>query len=347
VTAGKRAGGSAPGDPVPDVPDDDYDVVIIGAGPAGLAAGLGLVRSRRRTLLVDSNRPRNAPTLHSHGFVTRDGVSPLELRRLGREEFQGYAGAEFHAGLVRSVEPIDDASLPHARLVISTKGLRGEPSRQVTARAVLIATGQVETLPALPSIRAWYGTNLHSCIDCDGYEKADSRLALIGETTDLAEHALLLTQWTGDLIVFTNGVGEVTAADESALLGRGILVDRRPISDIVGERGAMTGVHLVDGDVVARDGGFVRPVCRPAIDFLGQPGPDTDANGLVLVDAEGRTSVPGLYAIGDTTALGSSQLIVAAGTGARTAAAVTRDLLGPLHPAEPAAGPAGLSTPAR
>jgi thioredoxin reductase len=306
------------------------DVVVIGAGPAGLAAGLSLVRARRRTLLIDSNRPRNAATLRSHGFITRDGVSPLELRRLGREEFGAYPGSDFHSGLVRSVVPIADLTGDGARFGVTTRGLRGEQGRELAAKTILVATGLVETLPALPSIRAWYGTNLHSCIDCDGYEKADAALALIGETDDLAERALLLSQWTRDLIVFTNGVGAVTEAEEAALARRGVSVDRRRITDIVGVHGAMTGVQLEDGEVIERDGGFVRPRWTPAIDFLDVPGLDTDADGLLLVDPQGRTSIEGLYAAGDVTPPGAVQLMVAAGQGATAAAAINRDLLGPL-----------------
>jgi thioredoxin reductase len=306
------------------------DVVVIGAGPAGLAAGLSLVRARRRTLLIDSNRPRNAATLRSHGFITRDGVSPLELRRLGREEFAAYPGSEFHSGLVRSVVPIADLTGDGARFGITTRGLRGERGREVSARTVLVASGLLETLPALPSIRAWYGTNLHSCIECDGYEKADAALALIGETDDLAERALLLSHWARDLIIFTNGIGTVTEADEAALADRGIRVDRRRVADIVGVQGAMTGVQLEDGEVVERDGGFVRPRWTPAIDFLDVPGLETDAGGLLVVDVQGRTSVAGLYAAGDVTPPGAVQLIVAAGQGATAATAINRDLLGPL-----------------
>ncbi|ANP73183.1 NAD(P)/FAD-dependent oxidoreductase [Cryobacterium arcticum] len=315
-----------------------YDVVIIGAGPAGLAAGLSLVRARRRTLMIDSNRPRHSATLRSHGFITRDGVPPLELRRIGREEYEAYPAAEFHMGLVRAIAQLDaptsGSELAPVRFTVSTKGMRGEKNRTVTARTVLIASGLAETLPALPSIRAWYGTNLHSCIACDGYEEADRALALIGETDDLAEHALLISQWTDDLVVFTNGIGQVTDADESALAARGIRVDRRALTDVVGERGAMTGIQVADGEFVPRAGGFVRPKYEAAATFAGALNPATDASGLIVVDPQGRTSVPGLFAAGDTTPPGPEQLLVSAGEGARAAVAINRELLGPLttHP---------------
>jgi thioredoxin reductase len=309
---------------------EHFDVVVLGAGPAGLTAGLSLVRARRRTLIIDSNRPRNAATLHSHGFLTRDGISPLELRKLGREDFEKYPDSSFHSGLIRTVVPVADLVHERARFAITTKGLRGEPSREITAESVLVATGLAETLPALPSIRAWYGTNLHSCIECDGYEKSGGGLALIGETDDLAERALLISRWTDDLIIFTNAVGTVTEGEEAALAARGIAVDRRPILDIAGEQGAMTGVELQDGTFVARDGGFVRPHWTPAIEYLDLVGLDLDDDGLLVVDELGRTSVPGLYAAGDSTPPGADQLIIAAGSGARVAGTINRDLLGHL-----------------
>lgn len=302
----------------------DYDVAVIGAGPAGLSAALGLVRSRRTVLLVDSNRPRNAATLRSHGFLTRDGVPPLELRKLGREEFEGYPGAHFHAGIVQSVRQAADG------FELAARGIRG--SQDVLARvgSIVVATGLSEALPAIPSLRAWYGTDLHSCVECDGYEKRDAALALIGESRDLAERALLISQWSSDLIVFTNGSSAVSDAEESALSARGVLVERRVVADVTGEHGRMTGVLLDDGETVPREAGFVRPAWSPVIGYLDGLGVALDSDGLIAVDESGRTSVPGIYAAGDSTAPGPEQLIIAAGQGARVAAALNRDLLGPL-----------------
>ncbi|AMB58142.1 NAD(P)/FAD-dependent oxidoreductase [Microterricola viridarii] len=302
----------------------DFDVAVIGAGPAGLSAALGLVRSRRTVLLIDSNRPRNAATLRSHGFLTRDGVPPLELRKLGREEFEGYPGATFHAGLVQGVQATPDG------FRLSARGIRGASDLEATVGNIVVATGLIEKLPSVPSLRAWYGTDLHSCVECDGYEKRDAALALIGESDDLAERALLISQWSSDLIVFTNGVPAVTEAEQSALARRGVRIERRPIADVVGERGRMTGVLLADGETIPREAGFVRPEWTPAIAYLDGLGVRLDDSGLIAVDALGRTSVPGIYAAGDSTAPGPEQLIIAAGHGAQVAAALNRDLLGPL-----------------
>lgn len=301
---------------------DSYEVVVIGGGPAGLSTALNLARARRRVLVVDGNRPRHAATLIARGFLTRDGIPPLELRRLGREEVSAYENAEVVFAQVGSVEVEGNGFRVRAR------GVRGGSDVDAAAEAIVLATGVTETMPAIPSIRAYYGTHLHSCVECDGYEKAGEPLALIGESADLAERALLLTQWTDDLIVFTNGVAPVSADEERALASLGVRVERRTIDDIVGDKGVMTGVRLQDGTVVDRVGGFIRPAWSPALAFADALDLDRDTDGYLVTDRQGRTSLPGVYAAGETTAPGPQQLVVAAGSGAVVAAAVNRDLIG-------------------
>ena len=303
---------------------DRVDVAIVGAGPAGLAAALSLVRARRSVVVLDSARPRNAATLSSHGFLTRDGISPLELRRLGAAEVEGYGGRVIRT-VVTSVSPLERAEAT-VEFSVQAEARGSSTPTEVVASAVVLATGLTETLPALPTLRAFYGTALHSCVDCDGWEKRDALLALIGESDDLAERARYLANWSDDLIVFTNGVGRVSDADEAELRSRGIRVERRVIADIAGTgQEGMTGVVLEDGETIPRTAGFVRPGWVPSLAFL-----DVDlartADGSLATDGAGRTSAPGVYAAGDIVD-GPQQLLVAAGDGARTAGAVLRDLL--------------------
>jgi thioredoxin reductase len=291
------------------------DVAVIGAGPAGLSAALNLARARRRTLVLDGNRPRNAVTLASHGFLTRDGVSPMELRSLGRDELAVYPETEFRKTMVTSIVADGD------EFVVTDR------SGSSRASTVLITTGVTEKLPALPGIRSFYGTSIHSCIACDAYEYADRPIGLLGETDDLADRALILAQWSSDLIVFTNGIGSVSDDDEAVLAERGIRVERRALVDVEGDRSGLTGVLLADGERIAREALFVRPIFSAALGYAEGLNLEYDSEGFIVVDSEGRTSVPGVYAAGDSTPPGPQQLIVAAGAGGRTASAINLDLV--------------------
>ena len=307
-------------DTVPETTEGLYDVAVVGAGPGGLSAALNLVRARRRTLVLDGNRPRNAATFHSHGFITRDGVSPLELRGLAREELQEYPNYEYHQTMVVSVVQTDEGFL------VATKG-PGFTRSEYRARTIVISTGVTELMPALPTLRAFYGTSIHSCIECDGYEERDKPIAILGDTDDLADRAILASQWSSDVIVFAGATGGVTGDEEAELAERGIRVDRRRVVDVVGDRTGLTGIRLEDGDTVARTAAFVRPIYEPRLDYLESLGLECADDGYLAVDAEGRTSLSGVYAAGDSASPGPRQLIVAAGQGARVASALNRDLL--------------------
>lgn len=299
-----------------------YDVVVIGAGPGGLAATLGLARMKRSVMLLDSNRPRHSATLLSHGFLTRDGISPLELRKLGREEVLAYPHVAYERTVVQSITHLPDNDF----LAIARRQGSGEQT-EIHARAVVLATGLTETLPVSEHVRPWYGTSLHSCMDCDGYDKRGQALALIGETEDVADRALIVRQFSRDLKVFTNGSGAVSVADNDQLARLGVEVYDSPIAGIEGGRDGMQAVLLEDGSRHERTAGFVRPEWHATLGFAERLGLEVDEHGLVEVDRKQRTSVLGVYAAGDITP-GFRQLQVAAGQGTVAASVINRDLIG-------------------
>ncbi len=321
-----RTPSPAPARAVADAVPGIVDVLVVGGGPAGLSAALNLGRARASVLVVDADRPRNAATLNSHGFLTRDGIPPHELRRLARAELQAYPDVRTLSRARVARLTASDHGTDGARFVASVEGRH--TSAVVRARSVLLATGLRESLPEVPGIRGFYGMSLFSCAACDAWELQDRPLALIGETPDLAARARLIARWTPSLTVFTNGTDAVDTVAEAELAALDIPVERGVITGLEGDRGHLEAVVLADGRCVPVEGGFVRPEWHPALEFLDGLDVERDDDGHLVIDRSGRTSVPGLYGAGDAAAPGPQQLIVAAGQGARAAAVIVHDLLG-------------------
>jgi thioredoxin reductase len=158
----------------------NYDVVIIGGGAAGLSAALMLTRARRSVLVVDGAEPRNKPAAHMHNYLSRDGLSPLDLLKHGRAEVEGYGG-EIVNDTVRGVAKVDDG------FAVELSG------RVVTAKRLLVATGLVDEVPDF--LRDRWGRDVFSCPYCHGYEVRDQKLVVFGDELKVA----LVRQWSGDV----------------------------------------------------------------------------------------------------------------------------------------------------
>src|SRR5512147_1377183 len=180
------------------------DVVIVGAGPAGLSAALILGRCRRKVLVCDNGKPRNSVSKRVRGFLTRDGMPPAELRRVGREQLALYDSVE-----IRDVTVIDVQCRDYGFDVELEDGTR------IHARKLLLATGVIDDLPPIEGAEAFYGHGVHHCPYCDGWEARDRRLAAYRRGA--AGMALELTVWSRDIVLCTDGPAELTEQQRAQL----------------------------------------------------------------------------------------------------------------------------------
>jgi thioredoxin reductase len=292
------------------------DCAIIGGGPAGLNAALVLGRARRSVLVFDDNRPRNAVTQESHGFVTRDGVEPREFRRLGRQDISKYPSVA-----IRDVR-ITDVKNQESGFELAT-----DDGTVVQASTIILATGLREALPAVPGLHDYYGKSLFCCPYCDGWELREKPLVVIAENGQAAFHmAKVVWNWSRDLLVCTNGRGVVSTEHQAILQRHGVQVVEDTITALVGKGGMLERVVFASHDESARRGGFVVPQLGQASDFGALLGCDMNAHGGIVTDDLGRTTVPGVYAAGDTSVAVPAQLVIAAAAGSRAAAGVNTDL---------------------
>lgn len=291
--------------------DERCDVVIVGGGAAGLSAALVLGRARRRVVVVDAGSPRNAPAAHMQGFLSRDGMPPSELLAVGRAEVAAY-GVEVVDGTVDSIEP--------------GFAVRLVGGRSLSARRLLVATGVGDELPDIPGVRERWGRDLLHCPYCHGWEVRDQALGVLGTHPAAVQHALLVRQWSDDVIFFTH-THEIRADEQAQLDARGIRVEHGEVVRLVIEVDHLTGVELGDGRVIPRSAVFVRPGNVPHPDgLLPGLGCELDPDGFAVVDRTGRTSVDGVWAAGNVVDP-RAQVITSAGAGSAAAIAINADLV--------------------
>lgn len=290
------------------------DCAIIGGGPAGLNAALVLGRAGRKTMLFDEDKPRNRVTQESHGFITQDGVKPAEFKKRARMDVQKYPSVTMMEERVEYIEKNADT------FKIQTKG-----GTVYLAKKVLLATGLRDVLPEIPGVQEVYGTSVFSCPFCDGWEMKDQALAVIAENERAFHMGKMLTNWSRDVIVFTNGY-QLEEEKKKVLLQQVTIVEDR-IEALQSKAGQLTSIRLQNGEEIHRDAGIVITDLVQSAPFGEQLGCTISPSGGVKVDTLGRTTVEGVYACGDISISSPSQLIMAAAEGSKAAAGIVSDLV--------------------
>jgi thioredoxin reductase len=298
--------------------EEQLDAVIVGGGPAGLAAALWLARYRRRVRVYDTGEPRNEPSWAVHGYPGLPDLPPRELRARLREQAIA-AGADIVEAAVAAVDGEKDAFR-----VTTERGGAG-------ARRVLLAFGRRDELPAIPGVEAIYGTSMFHCPDCDGPSVTGCSVGVIGHDRSAALLALALTTWTERVLLLGNGRAPELEGEARSVLGRyGIETDEREIAGVEATAGCLHAVRFDDGSTAALDALFFHLDSSPSCDVGGRIGCATDAGGHLRVDATMETTVPGVYAAGDI--VGHPYLVVAATSeGVRAALSIHRSLLPEDH----------------
>jgi thioredoxin reductase len=285
-----------------------YDAIIVGGGPAGLSAALILGRCRRRVLLCDAGRPRNAASRGLHGFLTRDGIRPADLLAIGRSQLRRY-GVE----LVRG-EATDARRTKKGFEVVFASG------RRLSSRMLLIATGVVDRLPAVEGVAALYGRSIFHCPYCDGWEVSDRPLGVYGKGRPGMGLALSLKTWSDDVVLLSSGSARLRSIDRRRLEKRGVGIVEKKIARFQPRRSGLDVVFL-GGERLARAALFFSTGQDPCSDLPRRLGCRFTWGGAVKTNRLEGTGVPGLYVAGDASR--DVQLaIVAASEGAKAAFAM-------------------------
>ena len=291
-----------------------FDVIIVGAGPAGLSAALILGRCRRKVLVCDAGRPRNSASRALHGFLTRDGIEPAEFIRIGREQLRPYTTIQLRSEEVTQARQIDNG------FEVKVAG------DVVSARKLLLATGVVDRLPDLEGLESFYGRSVFHCPYCDGWELRDQPLAIYGKEDRGAGLALELTGWSRDLIVCSDGPATISAAERKQLEQLNIPLREERISRLEGTDGQLERIVFDSGEHILRRGMFFNTGQDQHCDLAASLGCDFTDRGAVRTGDYEMTNVPGLFVAGDASRA-VQLVIIAAAEGAEAAFAINKALI--------------------
>jgi len=298
------------------------DAVVIGGGAAGLNGALILARSRRSVVVIDSGSPRNAPAKAVHGLIALDGTPPSEILRRGREQVRQYGGRVVHGEVVsaESAAPSADGDL---RFTVTLAD-----GRSITARRILVATGLTDVLPEVPGLAEHWGHSVVHCPYCHGWEVRDEPIGILATGAASIGHAFLFRQLTEDLTYFTHGT-DLDQDSRARFAARGIRIVDTPVTEVVNDQdGALAGVRLADGQVVARRVLAVGPQMQArtqGLEGLRLPVQDLPKGRGFASGVAGTTEVPGVWVAGNVTDL-VAQVGASAAAGALAGADINRML---------------------
>lgn len=289
--------------------DTDFEVIIIGGSYAGLSAAMALGRASRKTLVIDSGLPCNRHTPHSHNFLTRDGEKPEVLRSIAKDQV-----AQYPTVTLINDKVINALKTTEGFEVINSSGLH------FTGKKILFSTGIYDTMPKIDGFEDCWGISSVHCPYCHGYEFKGKKTGILGNGEAAYHYAVLLGQWTDDLVIFSNGAFEVTPQQASAISQRNITVIDDEICCVRHNKGYIDEVVLKDGATHQIHVLYHRPDFIQHSDLPQTLGCTIDDNGYIQTDFLQKTSVEGIYAAGDCSApMRSVANAVAAGSKAGAA----------------------------
>jgi len=298
-----------------------YEVIIIGGGPAGMSAALVLGRSRIKTLVLNTESPRNNITTHSHGFLTQDGKHPSEIFRIAKQQLTKYTSVDYKKEKAVSVKNENN----HFSV---------ETEHEIySAKRVIVATGHKDNITeiGIEGLTDVYGKSVYPCPFCDGFEMADKKLAVIGNAIMAPMFSKTISHWSKDVIVFTNGEKVEDKELFSNLTKKGIQIVEKKIKKLISIKGQLTGVELIDDTIIEREGGFLPDTkSTESTDFVKKMNVLTEIGHFGMefykVDENKETEIKGFYIIGDART-GWSGVASSVAEGSEVAAAITHQII--------------------
>lgn len=292
-----------------------FEVIIIGGSYSGLSAAMSLGRSLRQVLVIDSGLPCNRQTPHSHNFITQDGEKPAVISAKAKLQVDIYKTVQFYNGLAVKAFKTENG------FEIET-----ESGAIFSSRKVLFATGVKDLLLEIDGFAACWGITILHCPYCHGYEVKNEKTAIIANGEMGFEYAKLISNWTKDLRLCTNGKSELTSEQTQTLKSHGVLILEEEIESFEHHEGYIKNIIFKNGERVEVKAIYARPPFEQHCPIPKTLGCDNNEQGLLKVDAMQKTNIPGIFASGDCTTPMRS-VAIAVSTGSFAGAVINKELI--------------------
>ncbi len=295
--------------------NEQFDVIIIGGSYSGLAAAMSLGRALKKVLVIDSGKPCNRQTPHSHNFLTQDGSTPKEIAATARQQVEKYDTVSFLNAIATS------GSKTKNGFIIQT-----ESGNSFKATKLVFATGVRDIMPAIPGVSECWGISVIHCPYCHGYEVRSEKTGILGNGEYGFEFSQLISNWTKDLTLFTNGKSTLTKEQTSRIKKHHISIIEKEIERLDHINGQLQQVVFKDGTVSPLKAIYTRLPFEQHCKIPQQLDCEITEDGYIKVDQMQKTTIEGVYACGDNVArMRSVANAVAMGTMA--GAALNREMV--------------------
>ncbi|HZF64175.1 MAG TPA: NAD(P)/FAD-dependent oxidoreductase [Chitinophagaceae bacterium] len=272
-------------------PQINYDVIIVGGSYSGLAAGMALGRALRKVLIIDSGSPCNEQTPYSHNFLTNDGKAPGEIANLAKEQVGVYDTVGFLNALVVKAD------------IKTEKGFEIEiqTGETFTTKKLVFATGIKDIMPNIQGFADCWGISVLHCPYCHGYEVRHQKTGILANGDIAFEMSSLISNWTDDLTLYTNGKSALAFQQKDKLEKHNINVVETDIENLEHKNGHIHNIIFKDGSKSPLTALYARVPFVQHSTIPQSIGCEITQDGYIKVDPAQKTSVYGVYACGDNT----------------------------------------------
>ena len=269
-----------------------FDVIIVGGSYAGLSAGMAMGRSLRNVLIIDSGKPCNHQTPHSHNFLTLDGKTPKEILTLAKTQVEKYKTVKFYNGIAISG-------------IKATNGfeITTQTNKKFTAKKLIFATGVKDIMPDIKGFAECWGISVIHCPYCHGYEYKNDKTGIFANGDTAFKFGKLINNWTKDLTIFTNGKSTLTKEQTLKLKTHNIKIIETEINHFEHNSGQIQSVVFKNKTSEKTNALYTRPNFEQHCEIPNQLGCEMTEHNHIKIDSFQKTSKLGIFACGDNTSL--------------------------------------------